>query len=279
MRREQAALLGALAVGVLALALYASTYNPEPAYEGKELSRWLLTRAEGRESLSVELQRVHAICVIGSNAVPYLLRWTAYEREPWKRAALRLAPTLGFLRRQEELANASLEAFRIIGSEAQSAVPELARMTQNTNFIVAERARCSIDAIEGREFRVPLQHRGFRLTSRMGALRLGGEGGVKDLVEMLQFPTPVVAEGAAIALTAIGPEPGVVKALTNAFETTNPHLRSYVVAGLGRFGADSIPAVPCLIRALSDPHNYVREAATNSLRRLAKDTMGTVRAP
>ena len=73
--------------------------------------------------------------------------------------------------------------------------------------------------------------------------------------------------------------PGVVEALTNAVEATDADLRQTAVSVVAGFGADGIPAVPCLMRALSDPELSVRVEATNALIWLSDVTMGIVKRP
>jgi len=90
-------------VGVLVVALRPER---EPEYGGKKLSEWVDTiwkpMPEGtRDELSYSIRRFDetpvAMRTMGTNAVPYLLKWTQYEPGPLK---TRVTPALNGLLRQ-----------------------------------------------------------------------------------------------------------------------------------------------------------------------------------
>jgi hypothetical protein len=85
----------------------------------------------------------NAVKQIGTNAVPFLLRWIQYETPKWRRplgAMASILPT--FIEdtrcvqwivkdKSEERAEMAMLAFEILGSDGTSAVPELQRMADN----------------------------------------------------------------------------------------------------------------------------------------------------
>ena len=281
-------------LGVLALVVSAAVLvwvcrprQREPVYQGKKLSEWLLiSRRFGR---GADQKREESVRAIGSNAVPFLLIWIQYEMEPWRRALVGFSPRFKFLSRRQELAEASREGFRILGWEAEPAIPELVRLMKGTNLTFATRALWSMEAMGSAGLPVLLDvvtnrpayiryKRFYPSFSRPARYDAGPV--VPVLLQSLKNKDPAVAATAAMALEGIGPEIGVVKALTNVVaEATDSDVKLWAVHSLGRMGADSIPAVPCLTRALNDSDGDVRQEATNALRRLSSQTMGVVKAP
>ncbi len=287
MKWRQAAVLGLLALVALALVVFFCTQKREPVYEGKPLSYWLLVSPEGPNGAAAE--KNNAIHAIGSNAVPFLVRWESYER-PWVWEAVQSVSGCRFDRPQQELAIASVDTFEILGSRGASAIPQLSQLMKSTNSSVAFHANYSMAAI-GKEG-VPalldvVTNRHAYIPDRsfvpfIGGSHWGADGiglVVPILVQSLKDKDTAVAVTAAAALRVIGPLPGVVKALTNAVEAADADLRQTAVYALGAFGADSIPATPCLVRALRDPEIRVRQEATNSLATLSYLTMGIVKRP
>lgn len=116
----------------------------EPTYKGKDLSYWIdLNRHLDRGGKlfgqqELDLNEAHAaIMTIGTNGVPYLTRWI---RPPlWATRFIPRAPRQ--LRRKlyrinqdrADLAQASLQALQVLGTNAVSAIPELAALAMKTN--------------------------------------------------------------------------------------------------------------------------------------------------
>jgi hypothetical protein len=111
----------------------------EPEYNGGALSAWLArcgstNQAESRAA-------VDAIRHIGTNALPFLLRWIQYE-PGWKDSLGRKIlgwPVIGSRRDVQRLiwnmtqyrAITAVNGFRILGSQANPALPELQRLADN----------------------------------------------------------------------------------------------------------------------------------------------------
>lgn len=126
-------LAGAVAAGV---ALVYVARDREPSYHDRSLSDWLVALADHSRDGDPE-QAEEAIRQIGTNAIPFLVRYGGYTRSS---ARVRLAETIsglghwlgcdwgGSWRRTEARRDAALEALGILGTNAASKIPELTRL-------------------------------------------------------------------------------------------------------------------------------------------------------
>ena len=129
----------------------------EPEYQGKKLSEWLSIYSEwpyggysdeaGDETARIAKtqrkdQAAAAILHIGTNGLPWLMRWAFYEPPAWRRTWLSLLEktALGsrikhriYPGRPEEPRNLSLEGFDILGKEAMPVIPEVVRSMNALN--------------------------------------------------------------------------------------------------------------------------------------------------
>lgn len=117
----------------------------EPKYQGRYLSEWVQIYNVGRES--EHAQRAQE--AIGTNALPYFLRWMHYNQPGWKATLDQKLP--GWIRYSPEVdrwlyaadyrAEDSLAGLYLLGTNAVSAIPELeAMMKDRTNASAARRA-------------------------------------------------------------------------------------------------------------------------------------------
>jgi hypothetical protein len=94
-KRKRVVLLGAcLLVAALLVSLLARESGPR--YNGRSLSKWVVLydkHAMTQESPEFA-EAVQAIQTIGTNALPYLLKWIQQEPPSWQRTALRTLPPL-----------------------------------------------------------------------------------------------------------------------------------------------------------------------------------------
>src|SRR4051812_25450889 len=93
-------LLGIVIAGVIVVL---ARRDREPEYGGKRLSEYL----SGLSGNAAEKKRAdEAIGQIGTNAIPYLLKWMQYETPAWKTQLYRaLNPVLNRLNAEWELTN------------------------------------------------------------------------------------------------------------------------------------------------------------------------------
>ena len=127
--------------GVLAAALAVCLRSPEPEYRGRRLSQWV----EGYNWSSdvaryTTKERQEAMRQMGTNAIPYLLKWIRYETPHWKikwyeivnPALAKVRPSWQLSDEKEQLrANGTVLAFIALGAQSESAVGELSRLTND----------------------------------------------------------------------------------------------------------------------------------------------------
>src|SRR5262245_59418301 len=78
-RRFYLLLIGVLVVmGVLIAVL---SRPAEPEYQGRRLSDWIIIYASERNARE---EAKDAISHVGTNALPWLVKWIQYEPPPWK---------------------------------------------------------------------------------------------------------------------------------------------------------------------------------------------------
>jgi len=145
-----------VAVSVLVAALALVTREREPEYGGKKLSEWVMDYGKYSTGYSARMASSsppqdadEAMRHIGTIAIPHLLKWLRYEPPTWRKdlanQLFRLAPTRGrdaLIERiirptlepdnQEIRANGASIALERLGSEADGAIPSLARLVNDT---------------------------------------------------------------------------------------------------------------------------------------------------
>src|SRR5688572_3500398 len=106
----------------------------EPSYEGKPLSYWLERAGSGNHDRETAETATHAVKQIGPRAVPSLLK-LLYEENPFWHEWVDKVPGLKDLSADDAAARANqtaIRGFAILGDDAQSALPYLARMLAQT---------------------------------------------------------------------------------------------------------------------------------------------------
>ncbi len=287
-KRAWLILLGAIAV--VALALWLNRPPPEPRYKGHPLSYWVLESYVGYPDKDVDFE---AIDKIGTNAVPYLVRWWAYEPPPWK---VRLAWQSTRLRperlrdlalrllanRSDRLAPPSEIALVHLGTNADSAVPALAAMLQETNSpqcykAIQILARLSTPASMSplaaviADPRHPLRGEALYCTCYT-ATHLPANI-IPVLTQCLADTNYSTAGLAAQSLGIQSSAPGLaVSSLTNYLASSKSvAVHQTAIISLGRLGGQAKDALPALTNALTDPSYDWRYAATNAIREITSD--------
>ncbi len=138
--------------------------TPEPTYDGHPLSYWVTAHGYLKVNLrphSVEdVQRFErcdaAARHIGTNAIPYLLKWADYRPSPalkftrviFRKLHLETSHTTRLLYAREYRAGGVPYSFLQLGANAAPAIPELARIASNTrNRETVDRVRACLTAI------------------------------------------------------------------------------------------------------------------------------------
>jgi hypothetical protein len=138
-RRLYLGLLLLLVVGgMIGVSVTGALREHEPTYAGKRLSEWVM-RLSSKNSLEGESEAEEAIRHIGTNSLPYLLKWISYEPAPWR---IKLFETAGtFLKKglnalfQDRQILLSAGAARAFGGlrrgEAEQAMGTINRMAKD----------------------------------------------------------------------------------------------------------------------------------------------------
>jgi hypothetical protein len=162
MRRRNSLFVAAACTAILAVALVrlmrTQSKEPEPTYEGRTLSQWMATNAISAVSgdISTSDKAEEAIRKIGTNAIPFLLRWIAEEPPIPPGVAAKLPASVTQNRAAQlvidgphnERAFDSTYAFSILGKNAITAVPQLKLLMADTNRpVTASRATTALSYI------------------------------------------------------------------------------------------------------------------------------------
>jgi hypothetical protein len=220
----------------------------EPQYNGRSLSQWVRRSRDdwGFPNFTRILETneaVEAVRQIGTNALPFLIRWIQCEESELGRGAVvdglvrklpvRLEHFVSNILPQNKAAQrwyCGLEGFRILGERAAPAIPELMGILLGTN--------------SGSD---------FRSMSAGIALRFIGEAAVPALAQSIRDPACPGREQAASVVVEMSGEGvrvrPVVEALVDSVGDTNTEFAVLAVESLGRMRVEPDIAVPALVRA------------------------------
>lgn len=284
--RALAILSGCALLTILASALWPR----EPTYEGKSLSSWLgLLPAPNRGFLGPRQAAQDAVIQIGTNGLPYMLRWMRYDPPPWRRRAVVAVDQLpnGFPGRKRLLEwlrgkNESLRASAVaglatLGTNASPAIPELTLMMQNwktepywTNalYVLAFMGDSALPPLIG-----ALTNRNYPSTLRYWASdRLAGvrSTNVEARFTAWTFNLPesdeVLAFSAARHLYINDAHRNIaLPALIRCAKSTNTFVASRAVRLITDDRNDPNIVVPVLLRALQHPDVLVAQEAAMGL--------------
>ena len=290
-RRISAALLGVLVVG-FALLLW---IGHEPRYHGFSLSECLAAQKKiysGQLTIPGWQDSRNAVREIGTNALPFLVRWICYERRPWRDKALTIfdklprTPVNKYLRpiidgerakRNAEYANLG---FEILGPIAAPAVPDLQRLAADNSLCESGlRAMQALVSI-GKEGLPALTAIAIdpRATNRLQAISAIGRSGTNAsvpmtmLLQLLKDPNADVARAAATTLGNLRLwGESVIPALIESLDNPSYSVRQSAAYALSRFGPAARTAVPALLNLLAVPDWSVRSVAAYALGEIAPD--------
>ena len=266
-------------VAILAsLALWLS--EREPAYKGKRLSEWLeLWGSSGDED---EMRNAEAaIRQIGTNGIPFLLKWIRYEprtgKQPMQALVEKLPVRLRSNRlvyrfmqnRTERRADEAEMGLAILGPQATSAIPELTRQMNNYG-----KTNCALSAMRSlgcigsaalptlmaaaEDQRCPCRFAAVA-TIAMNFRGTNGLPALPVLVRCAGDPDPRVGRASILAMGALKLEPQtIIAALTNRLHDPRPDIRTAAVYALGAFKEQARELLPVLSEAFKDRDVGVR---------------------
>src|SRR5271169_1865264 len=244
-----------LLIPSLVIALVLLTFprrEQEPQYHGQPLSHWVLLSRPGNQPDEAD----KAISEIGTNALPLLTKWICYELPAWRGELAkdnhpilqRFVGSFGTTKR-ELLADASLSAFRSLGTNAASAIPELTGLMRK-----ASTPQTALRAME--------------------ALSQIGTNGLPPLISAIQDPQYPLRQKAVLTIAFMPASlassavrtPLLIQCLSN---TTDPRIPLAAAWGLGRDKYAPQLAIPALTRCLASAgaSEQLRCAAVQSLAR------------
>jgi len=278
MRKRRVYLL-VVGVGALTFCLGANGFHPsEPEFGGKKLREWV--DGENQHGGS---DFVDAIQHIGTNAVPFLLKWIKYEPPSWKTKSLFVVNKMfhsTLIDRRHLRANGAKWTLLTLGVKAEAAIPALSRLMNDTKIPATARRATDVLALLAPQL---LSAELALMTNNSAALRLSmvNRIGINDsshsdvpprgpvleaLLRSFEDPNTQVATAAIDKLGLAAIEPNlVVPALVRSLQDSTTSVRAYACASLGRFGTEARSAAPALLKMLNDPDEAVRLVATNAL--------------
>jgi HEAT repeats len=301
-------LLIGLAVCAAIVAIVVALIPREPKYEGRTLSEWI-KEANPRHSANYRQRKdFEAVRHIGTNGLPWLVKWIGIKDPPWWRLRLIAAsqklpqwmqtkltqPILGD-GSNEKYRQMALDGFFILGPQAGPATVELLQIVRGSSYShtpwAATRCLTVIEALDhiGKAAVSPalgaLTNRANSITLRFDAatwlFHIRGIAGNDTVIKepVLSFMAQCIRENRAdIAPTAahilanFSAEPAlVVPLLIKNLQDPDPAMRELAATELRRYGPNATAAVPALVNALNDPN--MRELAENALFDIDKNAL------
>lgn len=275
-KRSRKIVLIALAICAAAFVCALWPRQREPMYEGKPLSRWLVSEYRHYYGREPENGQTAAILAIGTNALPFLTKWMQLTVRPWTKRMFGFVPDVTALDTRQTLADASLHGFYVLGPRGSAAIPELTQLMRATNCYIAMRALVCVEYTGAAGIPVVLDvltnRQGYcpdNVFSLFGTMQYLGTNAnliIPGLIDCLRLVDGRPAANAAILLGEIKRQPAtVVPALVRSAKDSDQDVRYCAIHSLGRFQGEARAAVPTLLDCLRDPVLDVREVATNSL--------------
>lgn len=281
-----------IAVVLIALSanVRAEATTPEPVYDGTPLMKWVdkLGHTKLRyidlspPSFEPPADATKAIRSIGSNAVPFLLTWLNDTNRVYGGVGLheKLVVTKHI---PDKLYIAY--AFRILGEEAVSAVPELERMistdpegsAEYANFTSAAYALSELGsnaapAMVRAAGQIKDPENRSIVIEQMRALGTSGDAAVPFLLSCLSSENVLIRRAAAVSLVQIPTRPQeVIPSLINALKDSDFSVRFYAAAGLGAYKSAARQAIPSLMKAFDDPDWQARANAIRATGEIAEE--------
>jgi len=283
-------LLILLAACAVVLATVLALIPREPKYDGRTLSEWIKESAPRKSPDPETTRAIDAVRHIGTNGLPWLLKWISMTEPPaWKInlttantrlpqwLRLRVLPRLLGLNSYNYHRRLALDGFLILGPDAAPAVPELLRIVAESRngvspasgvlegFGTATVLPYALSALTNRAASIELRVAAAMWVNR-AAPNLEAETATSVLIQCVREKNPNFAQVAAVTLAFRGAEPGlVIPYLTNCLSDPKSYIRANSASALRGYHQNGSNAVPALVKALSDTDLFVRESAADSL--------------
>lgn len=282
--------------------------HDQPVYGGRTLSQWLADlhlRASHPDHESPPFFHAsNAVVQIGTNGLPFLLKWIQDQPSPADRQFRRLAiesmdvmPEAivpGAFRdwmnysREFNRTEAVAIALIYLGPQLAPVIPDLAEFAENspsrTASVVALQAlRAAGPSAWPAIMRLATNTHSGRNNGAIDGLSPMGTGAlpvIPALIQYLRGSDMEVAVQAARVMGKLQLEPViVVPALTQALQSSKPQVQIAAATALADFGVHGSQALPELRMLLSDSSSDRRIAASNSIQAITAAMAAATNTP
>lgn len=278
MPRRQAAIILVLFLGLAAAILFLLLTEPQPKYRGRPLSYWVML-----QDIDSSAERRQAIDAIGTNGIPFLLKWMQYE-PPKPNTGLSILRLLPWAKarqeKRERLADGSDSALWQLGTNAASAAPTLVSLLHDTNAPATAARAIRVLANIGNSGFAPLvsaiqdPHYPLRVYALnvFGVPRHFGSNAIPVLIQCLNDTNntdiPLLAS-LALGKNQSAPELSITALEHCVITASDPYIRAGAMKSLSYYNELAKSALPVLTNGLTDADPRVREAATNAISQIA----------
>jgi hypothetical protein len=261
---------------------FTSVFSVEPTYEGQNLTYWMQHwyQQYGQRNLAAE----EAVRTMGTNAVPYLVKWIT---QPAHNQA------------DQDQVSRALKGFEILGSVASPAIPDLVKaIGRNGNFPAVALGYIGTNAIPALTNRLLESASNAKQSGILSSLFFSSrqpresfyvprnifcalsfygtnaQPAVPALIAYIQNPNAREAGDAAGVLAMAGHnQPKIVfPVLFNCFSNSPGMVRFDVADALSTFGTNAVSAIPLLLFGLQDPDAQVRAHIAVAIKKIAPNT-------
>jgi HEAT repeat protein len=254
---------------------------PEPVYQGKALRDWLEHFDHNPDAPTYRAAQ-EAVRAMGTNALPFLIRYLRTKDLPFQPLRVRLKARMGLLRRGEETAGdwrrRAAVACGKLGTDGAPAIPALVAAMENEDAANAAGYSLSMMLPKSASVLTNILATGNSVARSAAATALGKAYLHPEVEEMArlalvralqQDPDPRPRGAAARAFWSWNQRLDlVVPALTGALSDPHPMVRGQAASSLGTLGSPSKPAVPELLKLLKDTDAFLRKQAADALLRI-----------
>ena len=295
MRRKRILIIAAacVLVGIGVVAFWPG--EKEPEYNGKKLSEWLTDFEEVPPQPTDATLAVHHI---GTNGLPWLVKWIEHGRPAWKDRLAKFvfkthsSTIIRWYRNSDRKGFDAVLGFEVLGPKAAPAVPELARIAKYSNNRYSQ--EWAMDALRwmGKDGFPPLLAAlDEPRTKTLAAYRIGQmpdnhvdisaafpgllliDRHTRQGIEQAEKAGTMPKYYDPLYVMPYEGSPFLIPGLMNCLHHTNSDVRAEAARALGSLYDKARPAVPALKEALDDRVIAVQEAAIEALEKIAPEVL------